>query len=195
MENLPRRGFATTCRACSSVSVSWEIVGDSSMVNIVSQTMSKHNNLSWIIHEMRLGHRRQSLCCLETQMLHDVIGGHQTYIQRKKDWFIYGTSNFAAGWDHARLADCTRASRATRLSLLRGFLTHNQISLRGGYWNLGLERSLQPQAPHYRPLTISGLPYQAPDSKPSYIKPPHFRPFAMSGPLYRGLILISSPPS
>ena len=35
-------------------------------------------------------------------MLHDVIGGHQAYIQRNKDLFIYGTSNFAAGEDHAR---------------------------------------------------------------------------------------------
>ena len=30
-------------------------------------------------------------------MLHDVIGGHQAYIQRKKDLFIYEPSNFAAG--------------------------------------------------------------------------------------------------
>ena len=36
------------------------------------------------------------------KMLHDVIGGHQAYIQRNKDLFIYGTSNFAAGEDHAR---------------------------------------------------------------------------------------------
>ena len=39
---------------------------------------------------MHPGHRRQSLCCLETQMVHDetphdVIGGHQAYtaISRK----------------------------------------------------------------------------------------------------------------
>ena len=31
------------------------------------------------------------------KMLHDIIGGHQAYIQRKKDLFIYGASNFAAG--------------------------------------------------------------------------------------------------
>ena len=36
---------------------------------------------------MHPGHRRQSLCCLETQMVHDetphdVIGGHQAYIHR-----------------------------------------------------------------------------------------------------------------
>ena len=43
MENLPRRGFAGTCGACSSVSFEWEIVLDSPMVNIVSQTMNRHN--------------------------------------------------------------------------------------------------------------------------------------------------------
>ena len=43
------------------------IIRDSQMVNIVSQTMNKHNSLSWIIHEMHLGHRQQSLCCLEMQ--------------------------------------------------------------------------------------------------------------------------------
>ena len=31
------------------------------------------------------------------KMLHDVIGGHQAYIQGNKDLFIYGASNFAAG--------------------------------------------------------------------------------------------------
>ena len=38
MENLPRRGFAGTCCACSSESFGWEIVRDSPMANIVSQT-------------------------------------------------------------------------------------------------------------------------------------------------------------
>ena len=64
MENLSRRGFVGACCACSSVSFGWEIVRDSPMVNIVSQTTSKHNSLVSI---MRLGHRRQSLCCLETE--------------------------------------------------------------------------------------------------------------------------------
>ena len=67
MEKLSRREFVGTCCASSSVSFGWEIVLDSPMVNIVSQTMSKHNSLVSILHEMRLGHRRQSLCCLETQ--------------------------------------------------------------------------------------------------------------------------------
>ena len=49
VENIPRRGFAATC--CSCVSFAWEIVRDSLMVNIVSQTMNKQNSLSWIIHE------------------------------------------------------------------------------------------------------------------------------------------------
>ena len=44
-------------------------------------------------------------------MLHDVIGGHQAYIQRNKDLFIYGTSNFAAGEDHAR-DDITKSLRS-----------------------------------------------------------------------------------
>ena len=58
MENLPGRGFGATCCAC--VSIAWEIVRDSPMVDVVSQTLNKHN-------KMRLGHRRQILCCLETQ--------------------------------------------------------------------------------------------------------------------------------
>ena len=58
VENLPGRGFGATCCAC--VSFAWEIVRDSPMVNFVSQTMNKHI-------KMRLGHRRRSLCCLETQ--------------------------------------------------------------------------------------------------------------------------------
>ena len=93
MENLSRRGFVGTCCACSSASFGWEIVRDSPIVNIVSQTMSKHNSLVSILHEMRLGHRRQSLCSLSiilrlksmlpgnAKMLHDVIGG-------EKDLFI-----------------------------------------------------------------------------------------------------------
>ena len=58
VENLAGRGFGATC--CSCVSFAWEIVRDSPMVNFVSQTMNKHI-------KMRLGHRRRSLCCLETQ--------------------------------------------------------------------------------------------------------------------------------
>ena len=79
MENLPERGFGVTCCAC--VSFAWEIVRDSPMVNFDSQTMNKHL-------KMRLGHRRRGLCCLETQNAHDVIGGYQAYIQRKKDLFM-----------------------------------------------------------------------------------------------------------
>ena len=45
MENLPPRGFAGTCCACSRV-IWMELVRDSPMVNIVSQKMSKHNSLS-----------------------------------------------------------------------------------------------------------------------------------------------------
>ena len=53
-------------------------------------------------------------------MLHDIIGGHQAYIQRNKHLFnIYGASNFAAGLDHAQLADCTRISRHKMIKSLR----------------------------------------------------------------------------
>ena len=53
-------------------------------------------------------------------MLHDIIGGHQAYIQRNKYLFnIYGASNFAAGLDHAQLADCTRISRDKIIKSLR----------------------------------------------------------------------------
>ena len=50
MENLSRRGFVGTCCACSSVSFGWEIVRDSPIINIVSQTMSKQQpgiNITW----------------------------------------------------------------------------------------------------------------------------------------------------
>ena len=79
MENLPGRGLGATCCAC--VSFAWEIVRDSPMVNFHSQAMNKHI-------KMHLGHRQGSLCYLQRKMLHDVIGGHQAYIQRKKDLFI-----------------------------------------------------------------------------------------------------------
>ena len=49
VETLSVRGFWATCCAC--VSFAWEFVRDSPMVNIVSQTMNKHNSLSWIIQE------------------------------------------------------------------------------------------------------------------------------------------------
>ena len=79
MENLPGRGFGVTCCAC--VSFAWEIVRDSPMVNFDSQTMNKH-------FKMRLAHRRRSLCAWKHKMLHDVIGGYQACIQRKKDLFM-----------------------------------------------------------------------------------------------------------
>ena len=44
MESLPGRGFGVTCCAC--MSFAWEIVRDSPIVNIVSQTMNKHKSLS-----------------------------------------------------------------------------------------------------------------------------------------------------
>ena len=65
MENLPGRGFGSICSVC--LSFAWEIVRDSPLVNIVSQTMNKHNSLSKKYVKVRPGHRRQSLCCLEMQ--------------------------------------------------------------------------------------------------------------------------------
>ena len=55
----------------------------------------------------------------------------------------------------------------------------------------GLEHSLQSQAPHYRPRTIS-----APHSKPSHFNPPplHFRPLTISGPPHLAPIPIPNPP-
>ena len=49
-------------------------------------------------------------------------------------------------------------------------------------WYPGLERSLQSQAPHYRPRTISGPPYQAPPFQALPYQTPHFRPLTISGP-------------
>ena len=66
MENLPGRGFGVTCCAC--VSFAWEIVRDSPMVNSVSRALV-------IGGEAYVAWKRK--------MLHDVIGGHQAYIQRK----------------------------------------------------------------------------------------------------------------
>ena len=72
MENLPRRGFADTCCACSFMSFRWEIVRDSPLVNIVSRT----------VKFMLPGNTKCSLTSLA---------------DTKEDRFIYGASNFAAG--------------------------------------------------------------------------------------------------
>ena len=65
---------------------------------------------------MRLGHRRRSLCCLKTQ---NAPWRHwrrpRTYIHEKID----GASNFAAGLDHVRLADCARFARDEIIKSLR----------------------------------------------------------------------------
>ena len=100
VENLPRRGFAATCCACSSVPFAWEIVRDSPMVNIVSQTtMNQHNSLSWIIHEnapwssvaksMLPGNAKCSITSL--------ADSKHIFRERKIYLFIYGNSNFATG--------------------------------------------------------------------------------------------------
>ena len=72
MENLPGRGFGVICCAC--VSFAWEIVRDSPMVNTSKCALV-------IGGEVYVAWKRK--------MLHDVIGGYQAYIQRKKDVFIY----------------------------------------------------------------------------------------------------------
>ena len=82
MENLPRRGIAGTCCACSYVSFGWEIVRDSPMVNIVSQT--KHNSLFSNYYNLQ-----SVYVAWKRKMFHDVIGGHQAYIHKKVDlWRI-----------------------------------------------------------------------------------------------------------
>ena len=87
MENLPRRGFTpdTTCCACSSVSFTREIIRDSTMVNIVSQKTQQPfmNNT----RKCALVIGGKVYVAWKRKMLHDVIVGHQAYIQRKKDLF------------------------------------------------------------------------------------------------------------
>ena len=78
MENLPGQGFGVTCCAC--VSFAWEIVRDSPIVNFDSQTMIKDKCALVISGEVYVAWKRK--------MLHDVIGGYQAYIQRKKDLFM-----------------------------------------------------------------------------------------------------------
>ena len=84
--NLPGRGFGAICCVC--VSFAWEIVRDSPMVNIVSQTMNKHNSLSNIIRENApWSSAAKSMLPWKRKMVHDetlrdVIGGHQAYIHR-----------------------------------------------------------------------------------------------------------------
>ena len=95
MENLPRRGFAGTCCACSSVSFGWEIVRDLQMVNIVSQTMSKHNSLSLIIHENAPWSSRQQSMLLGNAKCSMTSLADTEHIFMKR--LIYGASNFAAG--------------------------------------------------------------------------------------------------
>ena len=95
MENLPWRGFAGTCCACSSGSFGWEIVRDSPMVNIVSQTMNKHNSLSRIIQE------NAPWSSATKSVLHGNAKCSMTSLADTKNIFmkrlIYGASNFAAG--------------------------------------------------------------------------------------------------
>ena len=45
MENLPRRGFADACCACSFMSFRWEIVRDSPMVIIITSLAENGENL------------------------------------------------------------------------------------------------------------------------------------------------------
>ena len=81
VENLPGRGFGATCCAC--VSFAWEIVRDSPIVNFDSQTMNKH---------IKLVIGGEVYVAWKCKMHYDVIGGHQAYIQRKRDLFTYEAS-------------------------------------------------------------------------------------------------------
>ena len=54
------------------------------MVNIVSQTMNKHNSLSWKnTWKCALVMGGKVYVAWKRKILHDVIGGHQAYIHRK----------------------------------------------------------------------------------------------------------------
>ena len=91
VENLPRRGFGATCCAC--VSFALEIVRDLPMVNIVSQTMNKHNkpfmnntwNAPWSSAAKSLlpGNAKCSMT--------SVADNKHIFVER----FMYGASNFA----------------------------------------------------------------------------------------------------
>ena len=79
-------------------------VRDSPMVNFVSKTMNKHIKMrlwSSAAKSMLPGNAKCSMTSL----------ADTKHIFRER--FIYEASNFAAGY--ARLADCARASRETRL--------------------------------------------------------------------------------
>ena len=92
VENLPPRGFGATCCAC--VSFALEIVRDLPMVNIVSQTMNKHNkpfmnntwNAPWSSAAKSLlpGNAKCSMT--------SVADTKHKFVER----FMYGASNFAA---------------------------------------------------------------------------------------------------
>ena len=99
VENLPGRVFGVPCCAC--VSFAWEIVRDSPMVNFDSQTMNKHI-------KMRLGHRRRSLCCLETQ---NAPWRHwrMPSIYSEKERFIYLWSLEFRSWLRPRAVSRLRA--------------------------------------------------------------------------------------
>ena len=61
------------------------------MVNIVSQTMNQRNilNNTWK-YVLVIGSK--VYVTWKRKILHEVIGGHQAYIQRNKDLFIYEAS-------------------------------------------------------------------------------------------------------
>ena len=102
MENLPGRGFGATC--CTCVSFAWEIVRDSPMVNFVSQTMNKHIKMrlwSSAAKSMLPGNAKCSMTSL-ADTKHIVI-----------ERFMKPRISQQA--KTARLADCARASRTTRL--------------------------------------------------------------------------------
>ena len=67
------------------------------MINFDSQTINKQNKYI----KMRLVIGGELYVAWKRKMLHDVIGEHQAYIQRKKDLFIYEASNRPfARWRH-----------------------------------------------------------------------------------------------
>ena len=109
MENLPGRGFGAICCVC--VSFAWEMVRDSPMVNIVSQTMNKDNSLSKITRE-NAPWSSAAKSMLPGNAKWSMTKRYVTSLADTKHIFIdlWGI-NFAAGLDHAWLADCARSTR------------------------------------------------------------------------------------
>ena len=86
------------------MSFAWEIACDSPIVNIVSQTISNSSALHEYSTKCALVFGGKVYVAWKQLMLHDVIGGHQAHIDRKKDGIM--------GHPVLQLAKTTLGSRA-----------------------------------------------------------------------------------